>query len=341
MPLSSTLTLGTASTSSSRRKLGATTRGWRVHDNDTTEEDPSSRNEALPQIRSLFLNVIGTMNKETRHHLEREKKQGKEQQKKRLLTRTRSAQQEHRTECRKRQPLSRHLSEELLDSTNISARSHLSDRLEDTEWVSFESKAAQGLSNGTRQGAIDAAGFHRTTLSMKPPDHVSLTSHEASIKNTKALVAPAVHAVRPDSLTTRGSTAMRPPPDLIPSSHRQSLCHTRATGGPSNATPPPQDPHSKVLMGRSSAPVGSQSTRLPPPLGMRRTNAHANIGTTAMLPSSQSLPTKQRGFKTPFVRHPAGSSQTSSTSSCSTELHTSSGSVYTHPTISSSDVWKI
>lgn len=97
-------------------------------------------------------------------------------------------------------------------------------------------------------------------------------------------------------------------------SRTTSISNTRQPS-PAAAKPPPIAAAAKPAPQPAVLGSTQPSARPPPALGMRRVNTHS--GATSTFRPSQDIPTKQRGFKTPFARPGASQGPASAASSSS------------------------
>ena len=148
-------------------------------------------------------------------------------------------------------------------------------------------------------------------------------SGQATTSLAKPLTSPSLRLdpTRPPPQSESTRTRLTPVGDMrrSVSTPQESLKdRSPAVDSPLNRIPHTshsRDPSPAKVVPAPKLPQPSQP-RVPPVLGMRRTNTHSGVS-TAFRPS-QEIPMKQRGFKTPFVRpQPTQNASPSTSSACS------------------------
>ncbi len=353
MSLASTSTsstrLSSASSSSTgnmsgRRKVDRFTRGRR---SNAPREPTSSMKEAVPELANLIKSVVTSIDDQAQlkqHHAEKKRKQALAERaassSSRPITRTSSARQ---IVSAKKQPLSRRMSEDMLNSSGKSAsRSRLSavkdkdkDSLadRDMEWVPSLSppRFLQKQDSGETEDPYSFSTVEDRRRVELPHDTLPATPTEEYLpKKTRKL------------LTTQDLMPPPPKPKPKPVKSQTQIHHIHSSKdskptvvshgqyAPAPCTPPPPPlppPQHTVSASQYKAsqnqklPSSSQSqSHRPPALGMRRTATSSSSSTS--LSSSQTLPSKQRGFKPPFARPQTSVSPTTTTgSSTSKDRH--------------------
>ncbi|KAI0696635.1 hypothetical protein BC835DRAFT_1414176 [Cytidiella melzeri] len=285
-------TTSSAVSSASRRGSEKYTLGRRKQVKRSATELTSSMKEAIPALGNMLQAVSVKMDESAKlkqHHIEKKREQASKQVRVRPLVRTHSAQPARPP---KRQTLSRHVSEEVLGTGSVASGSRGQDRLADTEWVSSLLQATVR----TKESVVDEVA-HEVPLPLEMPTDAALAVRENRLKTHK---------------TSKDSASMPPPPPPLHNRPKQPKKAAIARDPPPPTSVGVEQPRAQ------QPPMASQSaSRALPALGMRRANPYV-ASQTAQLQSSQSLPSKQRGFKPPFARPPAAGSQTSSTSTSST-----------------------
>lgn len=315
LPDASTLSMAQSSSSgssslntpSSRRRAGLHRERYGSATADL-EDSLDNAQQAVPQLTDLIRNVVGAIDHGARlkkHHFEKHR-QTKEQSNSRPLVRTKSARS---GQSAKKRVLVRHVSEELVDKTNVASSSHEQSVMADMSWSSRFADTKVVISTqpqGTHTGPL-AAEAQRMTVGA---DDQSLRNYTSYLKEDDS-TARVRSTMRIQNRTDPRAdvVAMPPPPTLqhqqrlpknISDSHNVSHCASAAYADSTRAE----------NQARFSCLTSSQpSFRPPPALGMRRTSTYNGTSTAAVSQSSQNLPTKQRSFKVPFNRHTDTGSQ--------------------------------
>lgn len=277
---------------------------------------------AVPQLADMIRNVVGTIDEDARlkkHPLGKHRTPGKEQLSTRALVRTNSS----RTPMEKKRSLKRHVSEELLDRTNVAYRSSTKDSTLDMGWAQRRANAKIAANPESQEPCAGPTiteakrGVALEFDDLLTDDH-PLCEHPAQLKaksSKRSVVSARRPHRRPDSRAD--SVIMPPPPNPLPLKRRVS--EAKDISGALMLLPQAPILHAApVRTGgatRLSVLASSQPPSRPPPpvLGMRRTKTYNGTPPTA----SQNPYSKQCGFKVPFVRPPTSGSQPSCTPTAS------------------------
>ena len=137
------------------------------------------------------------------------------------------------------------------------------------------------------------------------------TTTTTKVKTEQNYAKPAqaqLQAPLPHAQPLRSTTSCKPPPDGTSTSTTRPSGATTLTAARTAATNLPSTPHGTTRSQPQHLTL-SQSTR-PPPLGMRRTNTFPLGGVgSGVGQKTGGLPTKQKGFRVPFMNGGMGSQQ--------------------------------
>lgn len=175
------------------------------------------------------------------------------------------------------------------------------------------SKSDSRVFGGDRKGSSRVPCKELPSASNKKPRRASTSPPQPPApENPKPTKPTPLHLIRQQSLPekppivptrAKENPTFLPPPKTIPNPPKPTI-----------DLPPPSTPHTKepptpILPPTNGPPQPIRASQpnsrpVPPPLGMRRARAYGSGG-NGDIPSysqSQTLPTKQRPFKTPFAR---------------------------------------